>query len=79
MWFGFNYTKTSVADARPKFNLNFLSGDYKGPSTFKFAIFPIKKNELIVRFENVGDIFDSTKSLDPANSTYYVKVKDFAE
>jgi hypothetical protein len=36
----------------------FLSGDSQGPSSFKYVIFPVAKNTLFVRFENIGDSFD---------------------
>ena len=57
--------------------LDYLSGDYDGPNTFKQIIIPYSGTTFLVRFENIGDLFD--KYTGKASSTYYVDVKKFAE
>ena len=39
--------------------MHFVSGDTQGPITFKTEVFPVDKNVIFVRFENIGDRFDS--------------------
>jgi hypothetical protein len=64
---------------RVKFDYSFLSGDNKGPNSFKFEVFPVKRNKILVRFENIGDLFD-LKNIqnEDSNSTYFVDVYKFA-
>jgi hypothetical protein len=78
--FGFDYKYTSVQSKRGDFDFSFLSGDYQGPNTFKYEIFPVRKNFLLVRFENIGDNFDALNGqMDQTSKTYYVNVRTFAE
>lgn len=65
---------------RGTFNQNYLTKEYDGPNTFKWEVLPVKRNMLFVRFENMGDKFDAKNGgTDTSNSTYYVKVQDFAK
>ena len=57
-----------------------MSGDYKGPAIFKYAVFPVKRNAIFIRFENIGDLLDSYNGgVDQTNATLYVNVRKFAE
>jgi len=49
------------------------------PTSVKFEVFPVKRNQLFVRLENIGDRFDTDSwNLTPANTTVYFPLDKWA-
>lgn len=50
------------------------------PQTFKYETFPLQRNQILLRVENVGDLFDTTyKGLTIQDTSITVDLKDWAQ
>lgn len=86
-YFAFNWTNTTSAASLDDFQENLLSLSaweklisdfsltYALPDAVKANLFPMSRNNILVRVENIGDNFDTPAS---SNRTFYVKLKDYA-
>ena len=79
-FFTFNWTKSEEAATRDHLNLLMQPHhDHKQLLPIKYQMFPVKRNTLFIRFENIGDNFDNFNNKTLNDTSLYIDVKDFAE
>jgi hypothetical protein len=80
--FAFNYTISPVSEEKPS-TLGLPAGIVKQPNgipaPIKVTSYPMDRNLLMVRIENIGDLFDYPKSATLQDTTAYVDLTALAK